>query len=238
MNPNSDIGNSKPETRNPRVRVLVVEDDPGYADLLREILVRENDPLFALEWVDQLQAGLARLVQGGVDVILLDLSLPDSQGIDTFKGVHAQAPHVPVVVLTGLDDETVAIKAVQEGAQDYLVKGQVSNRMLLRAIRYAIERQRTEEQLRRQMQRLAVLREINQAITSSLDLHAVLDILLEKIDLLLPYSALMVWLLESESGALDLIACRNLNEEEAKGWKKVMEYKAPVVVSNLQTDPR
>ncbi|MFQ5850534.1 MAG: PAS domain S-box protein, partial [Candidatus Binatia bacterium] len=109
------------------------------------------------------------------------------------------------------------------------------------------ERKRTEEELHRQMQRLAVLREINQAITSSLDLHAVLDILLEKIDLLLPYSALMVWLLKSESGALDLVACRNLNEEEAKGRKlllkpplpyTVMEYKAPVVVSNLQTDPR
>ncbi|MFQ5852906.1 MAG: ATP-binding protein [Candidatus Binatia bacterium] len=124
------------------VQVLLIEDDPGYADLLREILLREKEPLFALEWVDRLQSGLRRLAQGGIDAVLLDLSLPDSQGFDTFVQACAQASQVPIVVLTAIDNETVAIKAVQEGAQDYLVKGQVGNRMLSRVIRYAMERHR------------------------------------------------------------------------------------------------
>jgi signal transduction histidine kinase len=98
--------------------------------------------------VDRLAPGLARLAADGIDAVLLDLNLPDSQGLDTFRRTHTQAPAVPIVVLTGLHDEALAVKAVREGAQDYLVKGEVEGSLLVRALRYAMERKRAEEDLR------------------------------------------------------------------------------------------
>jgi diguanylate cyclase (GGDEF)-like protein len=92
--------------------------------------------------------GLERLAAGGIDVVLLDLGLPDSVGLDTFTTVNTQAPQVPILVLTGLDDEALAVQVVQQGAQDYLVKGQADGDSLARAIRYAIERKRAEETIR------------------------------------------------------------------------------------------
>jgi len=129
------------------INVLLIEDDPGDADLLREILSEEKKLSFHVEHVDKLQTGLERLAHGGTDVVLSDLSLPDSQGIETFIQVHDQASSVPIVVLTGFDDDTVALEAVRKGAQDYLVKGQVDGKMLARVIRYAIERKRVQEAL-------------------------------------------------------------------------------------------
>jgi two-component system phosphate regulon sensor histidine kinase PhoR len=134
------------------LKILLIEDSPGDARLLREMLVEIRDAAFELEWVDRLSAGLERLAQKDIDAILLDLSLPDSKGLDTFTKVHAQAPHVPITVLSGLDDTALAVKAVREGAQDYLVKGEVDGNLLARTIRYAIERKRTEEALRESLQ--------------------------------------------------------------------------------------
>lgn len=128
--------------------MLLIEDDPGDADLLQELLAEEKWYSYTLEWAERLQTGLERLTLGGIDVVLLDLSLPDSQGLDTFIAVNSQAPALPTVVLTGLDDETMALEAVRLGAQDYLVKGQVDGRMITRVIRYAIERKHAEEALR------------------------------------------------------------------------------------------
>jgi len=130
------------------INVLLIEDDPGDADLLRKILSEENKLAFHVEHVDKLQTGLECLAKGGTDVVLLDLALPDSQGIETFVKVHAQTPSIPIVVLTGFDDDTVALEAVRKGAQDYLVKGQVDGKMLARVIRYAIERKRVEREIR------------------------------------------------------------------------------------------
>ena len=101
-----------------------------------------------MEWVDRLSTGLKHLAAGDIDCVLLDLFLPDTQGLDTFATMHAKAPQVPIIVLTGLDDERVALAAVRMGAQDFLVKGQVNGNLLLRAIRYAIERMRVEKALR------------------------------------------------------------------------------------------
>ena len=123
-------------------RVLLIEDNPGDARLIWEMLAEVKGSPVDLKYADRLSSGLERLAEGGIDVILLDLSLPDSEGLDTFAQVHARAPQVPIIVLTGLDDESLAVKAVREGAQDYLVKGQVDGRLLVRAIRYAIERHR------------------------------------------------------------------------------------------------
>ncbi|MBW2020218.1 MAG: PAS domain S-box protein [Deltaproteobacteria bacterium] len=131
------------------IRVLLVEDNPGDARLIREMLAEWTHPPFDLACVDRLSTGLERLAEGGIDVALLDLSLPESSGLNTFAEAHAQVPQVPIIVLTGLDDEEVAVDAVREGSQDYLVKGQIDSNLLVRAIRYAIERKQAEEALRK-----------------------------------------------------------------------------------------
>jgi signal transduction histidine kinase len=130
------------------INVLMVEDNPGDARLVKERLAEVPGSPFHLEWEDRLAGGLGRLSQGGVDVLLLDLGLADSQGLDTFKELHANQPQVPVVVLSGGADEELAIQAVRAGAQDYLVKGTGGALLLSRALRYAIERKRAEEQIR------------------------------------------------------------------------------------------
>jgi PAS domain S-box-containing protein len=133
----------------PALTVLLIEDIPGDARLIRELLVEAGAyPPLRLVWADRLATGLARLDAGCIDVALVDLGLPDSQGLATLAAVHARAPAVPVVVLTGLVDGELGLRAMQAGAQDYLVKGQVDGPALARALRYAVERQRTAAALR------------------------------------------------------------------------------------------
>ena len=124
------------------IRTLLIEDNPADAGLIRQALVDVPNATFEVEWVDRLHPGLARLATGEIDLILLDLILPDSHGISTFTTVHVCAPEVPIIVLTGLDDEGLALKAVREGAQDYLVKGQVGSRSLVRPMQVAVVRHR------------------------------------------------------------------------------------------------
>ncbi len=150
------------------VKVLIIEDNPGDARLMGEMLAEVKGTEFDLEWLDRLSTGLERLAGGGIDVALLDLSLPDSQGLDTFVKAHEQAPGVPIIVLTGLDDEELAVKAVRQGAQDYLVKGQVDNNLLVRAVRYAIERKRTEQE-RLEREKLQGILEIAGAVCHELN---------------------------------------------------------------------
>ncbi len=128
------------------IRVLLVEDNPGDARLILELLA-EVENLFTLERVDRLQSALDRLSQTGVDVVLLDLGLPDSEGIETFLRTHREAPGEPIIVISGRDDESLALEAVRSGAQDYLVKGRIEGALLARVIRYAIERKVAEQAL-------------------------------------------------------------------------------------------
>ncbi len=131
------------------IKVLLIEDNPGDARLVKEMLIDTGANRFSLTHVGLIREGLSRLLgDRGFHLILLDLSLPDGDGLDAIRQVYAVTPHLPVVILTGLDDETVAIRAVQEGAEDYLVKGQMDSNLLARAIRYAIERKRAQERLR------------------------------------------------------------------------------------------
>jgi C4-dicarboxylate-specific signal transduction histidine kinase len=130
------------------INVLLIEDNPGDARLVREALKETADPCYRVEWVRLLSLGLDRLAAGGIDVLLLDLGLPDSQGLATLAAVHASAPHMPVVVLSGAVDEQFAVEAVQASAQDYLVKTHANRHVLTRSLRYAIERKRGEEALR------------------------------------------------------------------------------------------
>jgi CheY-like chemotaxis protein len=130
--------------------VLLVEDSPDDAALVRELLAKEAPQLVSLEWAKDLRSALERLASGSVDAILSDLSLPDSQGLDTFAKMSAAAPTVPIVILTGTyEEEDVALKAVRQGAQDYLVKGRVDGKLLLRVVRYAIERKQVQAELQR-----------------------------------------------------------------------------------------
>jgi diguanylate cyclase (GGDEF)-like protein len=129
------------------VRVLVIEDNGGDARLIQEALRHGRGTAFAVEVTDTLDAGLARMA-AEIDVVLLDLSLPDAFGIDTFRRARAQAPSIPIVVLTGNDDEALATSAVNEGAQDFLSKQKLDGEILARSIRYAIERHRLLEQAR------------------------------------------------------------------------------------------
>jgi diguanylate cyclase (GGDEF)-like protein/PAS domain S-box-containing protein len=129
------------------LQVLLVEDNAGDARLLREMFSKERQDSFELTHFLRLSEAMIHLAKGNVDIVLLDMGLPDAHGLDTVRQVHTVAPGVPLIVLTGLDDEALAAEAMKEGAQDYLIKGQIENRALPRALRHAIERHRMQEAL-------------------------------------------------------------------------------------------
>ena len=134
----------------PLIRLLLIEDNPGDARLVREHLVDGADSqTFQFEHAGTLASAIALFAeQPKPEIVLLDLSLPDSFGLETLARWQAAAPKLPVIVLTGSDDEALAVAAVREGAQDYLVKGRIDGALLVQAIRYAIERKRVQEDLR------------------------------------------------------------------------------------------
>jgi diguanylate cyclase (GGDEF)-like protein len=140
----------------PVVRVLLIEDNPGDARLIKEALAESTATRFQVDVVQTLADGLVRLAEQDVDAALIDLSLPDSVGLETFHRARAGAEAIPIIVLTGLDDDTVASAAVNAGAQDFISKNRVQPDSLARAIRYAIERQRMLQQVRQ----MAVLDEL------------------------------------------------------------------------------
>ncbi|MGO9572617.1 MAG: sigma 54-interacting transcriptional regulator [Desulfomonilaceae bacterium] len=128
--------------RDNRLQVLLIEDNPGDVRLIREMLAETRSADIGIESVESLSAGLDLLTTGGFDVVLLDLGLPDSQGLATLGRLYARVSDIPIVVFTGQGDEAVALEAVKQGAQDYLVKGEVDEKLLTRSIHYAVERRR------------------------------------------------------------------------------------------------
>ena len=134
--------------------VLLIEDNPGDARLIREMLAEDPGAPFELEYAERLASGLERLSVGGEAnrpaLVLLDLSLPDSFGLETFAKVYAHSPNVPIIVLTGNDDQTVALSAVKGGAQDFLVKSRLDRELLLRSMQYSIQRKRYQVQIEHQ----------------------------------------------------------------------------------------
>ncbi|HEV7866105.1 MAG TPA: SpoIIE family protein phosphatase [Chthoniobacteraceae bacterium] len=132
--------------RDGALRVLLVEDDPDDALLVRELLT-EGSADCRVETVTRLAQALDKLDTGEVDIVVSDLSLPDSSGIETFRRICEHPTRVPVVVLSGQDDEAMALRTVEEGAQDYLVKGRFDAALLVRAIRYAVKRAAADEAL-------------------------------------------------------------------------------------------
>jgi len=129
------------------LRLLVVEDDVVDRTMLKRLLSRSSLAISEVQCVDRVAQALDQVSRSCFDVILLDPGLPDSEGMDSVIQLQAEAPHIPIIVLTGLDDEDAAAEAVQKGVQDYLVKGQVDSHMLVRAIRYALERKKAEREL-------------------------------------------------------------------------------------------
>jgi diguanylate cyclase (GGDEF)-like protein/PAS domain S-box-containing protein len=128
-------------------KILLVEDNPGDARLLREMFNEPDLPQPQMTNVGSMSKAVTHLKEHAVDIILLDLGLPDAQGLEAVRQAHAAAPRVPLIVLSGMDDESLAALALQEGAQDYLIKGQIDIRRLLRVMRYAMERTTMEEAL-------------------------------------------------------------------------------------------
>ncbi len=152
------------------IRVLLVEDNPGDARLFEELIRDTGAGQWNLVQVDRLSVALDRLSREPFDVMLLDLSLPDADGLETLIRAHTQAPKIPIVVLTGHDDEALAVRAVRAGAQDYLVKGRLDGDLLVRSIRYASERGRAVEALERREEHYRSL------IENSMDLINILNL--------------------------------------------------------------
>jgi two-component system cell cycle response regulator len=133
--------------QNNRYKILLIEDNPADIRIIQELVAEVKSSNFDLVFASRLSDGLDRIKTKDIDAILLDLSLPDSHGLKTFSHLRSRAQNIPILLLTGLPDEELAIQAVREGAQDYLVKDQVDGNLLVRAVNYAIERQRLVAQL-------------------------------------------------------------------------------------------
>lgn len=145
-----------------KIAILIIEDDEADYYLLCQILQDGGgmQPRFEVIRARSLHDACSLLADGTYEVVLTDLGLPDSQGLETFRRLHAEAPQTPLIVFSGLNDEDVALEAVREGAQDYLVKGEISYIVLIKAIRYAIERQRLKIELEQSLKEIKTLRGI------------------------------------------------------------------------------
>ncbi|MBN1180008.1 MAG: GAF domain-containing protein [Anaerolineae bacterium] len=196
--------------------VLLIEDNPAEARLIQEMIRVVAGNACHLEWVNRLSDGLAHLAEHGIDVILLDLSLPDSRGFQTFAEAYAQAPEVPMIVLSGLDNEELAMRAVREGAQDYLVKGEVDGNLLVRAMRYAVQRKHAEEEIARRNKELATLNKIAATINRSLNLNQILKDALDAVlhlDLLQNGARCAIFLLDNDDMLLRLAVQQGMPDD-------------------------
>src|SRR5713101_1049239 len=137
-------------------KILLIENDPAAADAIQAALIDSHTGSFEVEWVRQLAEGLTRLSKKGIAAVLLNLSLPDSHGIETFDKLHCVAPNVPVLVLGGPDDEALAKQAVERGAQDYLLPGHLDSYSLPRALHNSVERKAVEDALYLEKERAQV----------------------------------------------------------------------------------
>lgn len=131
------------------MRVLLIEDDPEHAELIRSHISRKHGSAVEIQWTNRLSLGLEHLAKNNLDIILLDLGLPDSTVDETLSRVLSKAHGLPIVVLSSLEDEDFGMKAVHQGAQDYICKSWMDGELLFRSLRYAIERKNTEEELRK-----------------------------------------------------------------------------------------
>jgi PAS domain S-box-containing protein/putative nucleotidyltransferase with HDIG domain len=151
------------------INVLIVEDNEEHANLFGLYLERSQTHKFSVTKTARLAAAIEEIASNSYDVILLDLTLPESKGLNTFYQLHTRSDNIPIVVLSGLDDELAAIEAVRGGAQDYLVKGHADQQLIIRSIRYALERKKSAEDLRLSEERFRSM------IENSSDLIGLID---------------------------------------------------------------
>jgi len=155
----------------PFIHILYFEDNPGDVVLAQEYLSEAKNISCRIQHVDRLAKGLPQLSARNIDIILLDLNLPDSHGLATFEAVKQVADNVPIIIMSGLADEDLAVSAVQKGAQDYLIKGQLDVHLLVRAIRYGIEREKLLISLREAMDQIKMLRGLLPICSSCKDIR-------------------------------------------------------------------
>lgn len=225
------------------LNILLIEDNPADARLLG-ILLSEAEGNYQITHVERLTDGLSKLVDGlSVDVILLDFSLPDSQGIDSIHQLNEVFPNLPVVVLTGLVDEELAVQIVHEGAQDYLVKGSGDGRLIARSLRYAVERKHSESILERRASEMEAVYATSLEINSEVDIRSLLKAIVERATRLadLPLGAVYLW--DEQEERLNMVVSYNLPAEYTKLTLrrgeglggKVMETARPITLEDYQT---
>ena len=158
--------------------VLLIEDNLGDIVSIRTMISELSDGVFELKFAESLGEALTILENENFDVVLMDLGLPDSQGFRTFTQVHNQMPELPIIIITGLEDEDLGVSAVKEGAQDYLVKGQVDKKLLARSLKFAIERKQTEEELKSSIyERDVLLKETHHRVKNNMQvIHSLLNL--------------------------------------------------------------
>ena len=233
------------------LRVLIVEDSEDDALLLVRALRRAGYDVVH-ERVDTAEDMMAALARQGWDIVVSDYSMPNFTGTGALALLKKSGLDIPFIFVSGTIGEDTAVAAMKAGAQDYIMKGNLTR--LTPAIEREVgesrvrrERRRAEEQVQHHRRRQAGLHDINLAITSTLELHKVLTLLLAKIDQLLPYSATAVRLYNKETQALEAIVSRNVDEEQTESEvsdaggslaRRVFDTKTPLVSSNLHTDPR
>ncbi len=198
------------------IRIVLAEDNPGDARLLAETLYDCRGGLFQLMHEESLAGALERLATEKVDVLLLDLSLPDSNGLETVSRAHEHAGLVPIIVLTGTDDEAIGAEAIHRGAQDYLVKGQVDARTILRAIRYATQRKRSEAALQNSLRRFELLAQTAGGLLQAAEPQKVVESLCWRVMEQLDCHAFFNFLVDDEAQRLHLNACAGIPEEQAR----------------------
>jgi signal transduction histidine kinase/DNA-binding response OmpR family regulator len=234
-----------------RLRALIVDDSENDAALVA-LELRRGGYDVTFERVETLETMNSALAKQTWDLVISDYTMPHFSGLDALKSFKKTGIDLPFLMVSGSIGEETAVGVMKAGAHDYLMKDNLRRLVPsvdreLREAEVRRERRRIEEENQRHWHRLRVLHEIDLAITSTLDLKAILDILLEKIDHLLPPSVTTVKLIDKETGELKPVACRNLNETQWKAVRRkeltrltqiVLENKIPLTVANVQTDPR
>jgi diguanylate cyclase (GGDEF)-like protein len=200
-----------------KLRILLVEDNPADARLIREHLTEAGKFQFELVHKNRLSTGLQHLKEAEsnknpFDLVLLDLTLPDSGDLETIVSFRRET-NLPIIVQTGLEDEDLAIKVVQEGAQDYLIKGQITSALLVRSIRYAIERKRTELTIEHRAQELAALYDTSLEISSNLEIEKVLRAIVERASRLVGVHMGGLYLVTADEKHIQLVAGYNVPDQ-------------------------